>query len=172
VNLIKLYLGYGIQVKHTQNLPPMSFGISDKKIAVTIEKMENGKLVNSLLLSNEPHYLKHFASVFQELWEKGIDAVMRIKEIEEGIESAKIETIRNPKEIVKLSRYLIKEAKHEVLRIYPSINGFRRQIRIGAMQLFKEVLERGISVRILVPADKQRIDEIMNGLELSLPSLR
>jgi signal transduction histidine kinase len=171
VNIVKLYLDYGIQVKHIQNLPPMSFGISDKKIAVTIEKMENGKLVQSLLLSNEPHYLKHFASVFQELWDNGIDAVMRIKEIEEGIESAKIETIRNPHEIVKLSRHLIKGAKHEVLRIYPSINGFRRQIRIGAMQLFKEVLERGISIRMLVPADKHQIDEIMNGLELSLPKL-
>ena len=37
--------------------------------------------------------------------------------------------------------------------------------------LFREVLEHGISVRILVPADKQQIDEIMNGLELALPKL-
>ena len=37
--------------------------------------------------------------------------------------------------------------------------------------MFREVLEHGISVRILVPADKQQIDEIMNGLELALPKL-
>jgi signal transduction histidine kinase len=171
MNLVKLYLDYGIKIKHVQNLPPMSFGISDKKIAVTIEKMEDGKLVQSLLLSNEPHYLKHFASVFDELWRNGADAGMRIKEIEEGIETAKIEIIRDPDEAIKLSRDLIKSAKHEVLRIYPSFNGFRRQIRIGALHLFREVLEHGISVRILVPADKQQIDEIMNGLELALPTL-
>jgi two-component system, OmpR family, sensor histidine kinase VicK len=58
-----------------------------------------------------------------------------------------------------------------VLRIYPSFNGFQRQIRIGALHLFREVLERSVSVRILVPADKQQIDEIMNGLELALPKL-
>ena len=171
MNLVKLYLDYGIEVKHVQNLPPMSFSFSDKKIAVTIEKMEDGKLVQSLLLSNEPHYLKHFASVFQELWGNGIDAAVKIKEIEEGIETAKIEIIRNPEEAMKLSRQLIKSAKHEVLRIYPSFNGFRRHIRIGALHLFREVLEHGISVRILVPADKQQIDEIMNGLELALPKL-
>ena len=171
MNLVKLYLDYGIKIKHVQNLPPMSFGISDKKIAVTIEKMEDGKLVQSLLLSNEPHYLKHFASVFDELWRNGTDVAVRIKEIEEGIETAKIEIIRDPDEAIKLSRDLIKSAKHEVLRIYPSFNGFRRQIRIGALHLFREVLEHGISVRILVPADKQQIDEIMNGLELALPTL-
>ena len=171
MNLVKLYLNYGIEVKHVQNLPPMSFSFSDKKIAITIEKMEDGKLVQSLLLSNEPHYLKHFASVFQELWGNGIDAAVKIKEIEEGIETAKIEIIRNPEEAMKLSRQLIKSAKHEVLRIYPSFNGFRRHIRIGALHLFREVLEHGISVRILVPADKQQIDEIMNGLELALPKL-
>jgi signal transduction histidine kinase len=171
MNLVKLYLDYGIKIKHVQNLPPMSFSISDKKIAVTIEKMEDGKLVQSLLLSNEPHYLKHFASVFDELWRNGTDAAVRIKEIEEGIETAKIEIIRDPDEVIRLSRDLIKSAKHEVLRIYPSLNGFRRQIRIGALHLFREVLEHGISVRILVPADKQQIDEIMNGLELALPTL-
>jgi hypothetical protein len=49
----------------------MSFGVSDKKVAVTIEKMETGKVVQSLLLSNESQYLKCFSSVFQRLWETG-----------------------------------------------------------------------------------------------------
>ena len=36
LNLIRLYLDSGIEVKHIQNLPLMSFVISDKKIALTI----------------------------------------------------------------------------------------------------------------------------------------
>ena len=149
----------------------MSFVISDKKIALTIEKMEDGKLVQTLLFSNEPQYLKHFTWVFQELWEDGINVTVKIKEIEEGIESPKIEIIRNPEKAVIFSRQLIKGARHEVLRIYSSFNGFRRHVRIGALHLFREVLEHGISVRILVPADKQQIDELMNGLDLALPKL-
>ena len=37
--------------------------------------------------------------------------------------------------------------------------------------MFREVLEHGISVRILVPADKEQIDELMNVLDLALPKL-
>ncbi len=171
LKLIKLYLDYGIQVKHIQNLPPMSFGISDKKVAVTIEKMEKGKLVQSLLISNEPTYLKHFSSVFQELWQNGTEAMERIKGLEEGIETAKIEILKNPEEAVKLSHQLVKLAKHEVLRIYPSFNAFRRQIRIGALHLFREALKRNISVRILVPADERQIEQITKEIVLALPKL-
>jgi len=38
----------------------MSFGVSDKEIAATIEKMEGGRMVQSLLLSNETAYVKAF----------------------------------------------------------------------------------------------------------------
>ena len=43
--LARNYLELGIRVRHVRNLPPMSFGISDKEIAATIEKMESGKRV-------------------------------------------------------------------------------------------------------------------------------
>jgi hypothetical protein len=56
LQLTRLYLDHGIQIKHVKNLPPVSFGISDKEIALTIEKMDGGKLVQSLLISNEPVY--------------------------------------------------------------------------------------------------------------------
>ena len=49
-------------------------------------------------------------------------------------------------------------------RILHLLNGIRRKIRIGELHLFREVLENGTSIRILVPADKQQIDEKMNGL--------
>jgi two-component system, OmpR family, sensor histidine kinase VicK len=50
----------------------MSFGVSDKEIGATIEKLGHGKAVQSLLVSNEPLYIKHFASIFEELWKKGL----------------------------------------------------------------------------------------------------
>jgi two-component system sensor histidine kinase VicK len=40
LEICKLYLQSGIQIRHMKNLPPMSFGVSDTEIAVTIEKME------------------------------------------------------------------------------------------------------------------------------------
>jgi len=171
VELAKLYLDSGIQIKHVNNLPPMSFGVSDKEMAVTIEKMEGGRVINSLLSSNEPLYVKHFASIFEELWRNGIDAKSRIRDIDEGIETEGIEIIRNPTESLKIAYDIVKSARHEVLRIYPSINALRRQIRAGAFRIFKEVLEDGVKVRILIPADEQQIAELESEITLVLPQL-
>ena len=171
VHLAKLYLEHGIQIKHIKNLPAMSFGVSDKEVAVTIENMESGKPIHSLLVSNEPLYLKHFASTFEELWKNGTDVADRIREIEQGFESSDIEIIENPRQAIKRAQQIIKSAQHEVLRIYPSLNAFRRQVRIGAVDLFREVLEHGAKVRILIPADEEQITHIVDETALELPQL-
>jgi two-component system, OmpR family, sensor histidine kinase VicK len=171
VELVKLYLDSGIQIKHVKNLPPMSFGVSDKEMAVTIEKMEGGRVINSLLSSNEHLYIKHFASIFEELWRNGIDAKSRIRDIDEGIETEGIEIIQNPTESLQIAYDIVKLARDEVLRIYPSINALRRQIRAGAFRIFKQVLEDGVKVRILIPADEQQIAELESEITLVLPQL-
>jgi two-component system, OmpR family, sensor histidine kinase VicK len=171
VKVAKLYLDYGIQIKHLSNSLPLSFDVSDKKIAVTIDKTVEGKVVQSLLISDDPQYLKHFSIFFQELWNSGIDARERIREIEEGAEPSKIEIIKSPKDAVTLSFELIKSAKQEILRIYPSVNQFRRQVRIGISHLFKDALDRDISIKVLVPGDKKQINEIIKEIQLALPQL-
>jgi nitrogen-specific signal transduction histidine kinase len=153
VQLVKLYLESGIQVRHIKNLPPMSFGVSDKQIAATIEKMEGGKRVQSLLISNEPLYIKHFATTFEELWRNGVNALARIREIEGGIEEANIEVIHNPP--LALDRYLdtVLSAKQEILLIFPTTNAFIRHQRNGIIHLLREIVEQQkVKVRILMPS--------------------
>jgi hypothetical protein len=55
----------------------MSFVLTDKEVGATIEKMERGKLVQSILFVNELQHVKHFNTIFEELWENGIDAKHR-----------------------------------------------------------------------------------------------
>jgi two-component system, OmpR family, sensor histidine kinase VicK len=172
LNLVKLFLDNQIRIRHLKNMPPLSFGVSDKEVAITIDKMIGGKMSKSFLISTEPLYVNHFNSLFDQLWEDGIDAEVRIREIEEGIESTNIDIIENPKESLKVAYNIIKSAKDEVLRIYPSINSFRRQVRVGAMHLFREVLEHGVKVRILIPADEQEeIKRVVNEVIPGLPHL-
>jgi signal transduction histidine kinase len=171
MNLAKILLDAGIEIRHVKNLPPMSFGVSDKEIAATIENMEGGKNVQSLLLSNEPVYVNHFYYIFEELWKNGIDAKDRIGDIEEGIESTSIEIIQNPTGSIKRAYDLVKSAEEEVLRIFSSIHAFRRQTRLGIMHLFKDAVERGVRVRILIPADQNEVIQIVNEVNLVLPQL-
>jgi signal transduction histidine kinase len=171
MNIANILLNAGIEIRHVKNLPPMSFAVSDKEIAATIEKMEGGKNVQSLLLSNEPVYVNHFYYIFEELWKNGIDAKDRIRDIEEGIESTSIEIIQNPEDSIKRAYNLIKSAEEEVLRIFSSIHAFRRQVRLGIMHLFKDAVERGVRVRILIPADQNEVIQIVNEVNLVLPQI-
>jgi two-component system, OmpR family, sensor histidine kinase VicK len=171
IQLVKLYMEQGIQIKHIKNLPAMSFGVSDKEIAVTIENMEGGTPIRSLLISNEPLYLKHFSSTFDGLWKNGTDVKDRIREIEQGVEHSDIEIIKNPREAMKRAQQIIRSAKHEVLRIYPSLNTFRRHVRIGMIDLIREVLKNGAKVRILIPADEDQISQIVDEVVVESPQL-
>ena len=58
-----------------------------------------------------------------------------------------------------------------MLRIFSSINAFRRQVRVGVLHLFKESIEHGVKIRVLIPADYQQITEIINEVNLVLPEL-
>jgi two-component system sensor histidine kinase VicK len=155
LNLVKVFLKAGIQIRHVKNMPPMNFGVSDKEMAATIEKMEGGKISQSFLISNEPLYINHFNSLFDEIWKNGIDAKGRIKAIEEGADSEGIEIIQDPVEIQKLGFGLVQTAIEEILVMYSTANAFHRQERAGAIQLLKEAAtQRGVKVRILTPEDE------------------
>lgn len=177
LEIAKLYLDNGIQIKHFRTLPPMSFEVSDKEIAATIEKMEGGSVVGSLLISNEPAYVKHFTAVFEELWKTGIDAIDRVRDIEEGVYLADIEIIANPREGIRRAWHIIKSAREEVSIIFSSVNALRRQIQMGGAQLLKEVSENcGAKIRLLVPSDIENDDnhiitKLVDGLRLVCPKV-
>ncbi len=170
-NLVKTLLDVGLEIRHLKNLPPMSFEVTDKELAATIERMEGGENVQSLLLSNEPVYVNHFYNIFEELWKNGIEAKYRIRDIEEGVEPATIEIIPNPLYSIKRAHNLINSAQEEVLRIFSSINAFHRQARLGIMHSFRDAIERNVRVRVLIPAEQNEILQIINEVNLVLPQL-
>jgi len=150
--LVRIFLKSGIQVRHIKHLPPLNFGVSNNEVGTTIEKMEGGRIMESLLVSNEPIYVSHFNSIFEELWKNGIDAEGRIKDIEEGVDLADIEVIPSSAEAQEMYLNIVRSATEEILLIFPTTNAFIRQDKIGAIQLAKEAAkERNVKVRILVP---------------------
>ena len=154
LDLVKVFLESGIQIRHIKNMPPMNFGVSDKEVALTIEKMEGGSVSQSFLISNEPLYVIHFNSLFEELWKSGIDAAERIKDIKQGVYLADIEVV--PSSAKAQDRYLniLKSASEEILLIFPTTGSFIRQEKIGVIQLAKQgAKERNVKVRILMPSN-------------------
>ena len=70
LEVTKKFLNVGAHIKHATNLPPMSFGVSDKEMITTIDKMYEGEVVSSILVSNDPAYMSHFRAIFEELWNR------------------------------------------------------------------------------------------------------
>ncbi|MBA3750732.1 MAG: hypothetical protein H0X03_07585, partial [Nitrosopumilus sp.] len=149
--LVTLFLSEGIKVRHVNNVPLPSFALSDKMLNSTIEKMEDGKMVTSLLSSNDVLYLNHYNAIFKELWKTGIDAKSHIKDIEDG-RFINVDIILNPKESLKFVSELNMSAKKEILIILSSENGFYRTQKFGGFNLLNETASRGIKVKILIPS--------------------
>lgn len=157
VELVKTFLDLNMQIKHVRNLPPINFAVGKKEVNLTIEKMEGGKMIQSLIASNEPSYVTYFYSIFEQLWSEGVDAQDRIRNIAEGrAEETDIEIIPNPKKGIDNAWKILRSAKKEILIICSTSNAFRRQLQIGGLQLLKGIVEKNnVKVRILVPADAE-----------------
>ncbi|MDQ2684561.1 MAG: HAMP domain-containing histidine kinase, partial [Thermoproteota archaeon] len=151
VNLINIFLNLGIEIRHANNLPPMSFALSDKQFQGTIEKMEHGKMFKNILYSTEPLYIKHFQSIFEEIWRNGIDARHRISQIEMGIASETTRVIENSIQTKELIRNLIDNAKEEIMIVIPSLNAVKMQKDIGIIDLLKQKGQENLRIRILSP---------------------
>jgi signal transduction histidine kinase len=157
--LVKTFLDMGMQIKHIKSTPPINFAIGDSEINATIEKRESGKMVQSLLTSNEPVYVEHFTSLFEELWKNGIDARDRILDIEMGADLADIEVIQNSAVAREAYLSLVTSAAQEILIMFPSINAFLRQDRMGVVKLLIQKVARdadkhNLNVRLLLFANK------------------
>ena len=112
-DLVEVFVNTGVQVRHVKNLPPINFAVDDTHFYATIDKMEGGKIMQNLLTSNESTYVNYYSSLFEGLWNNGIDAETRIRDIEEGIDSANVEIIQNSHEAIEHAWNLIRIAKEE-----------------------------------------------------------
>ena len=153
IDLVKKFINAGIQVKHLKNLPSMNFSVNTNSIQATIERMDNGIFMNSLLVSNEPAYIKHFTLFFQELWNRyGVDAVERIRDVEEGMEYD-IEVIRPSDRTLEIYLDIVNSAQSEILFIFPTPKAFIRQLK--AIDFANRASkERKAKVRILTPSNE------------------
>jgi two-component system, OmpR family, sensor histidine kinase VicK len=163
IDLVKKFLEAGAKVRHVKNLPLMDFAVDNKYFHATIRK-ETGRLNQTHLLSNEPAYVEHFKSIFEELWKNGIDATERIKDIDAGANLADIEVIPKASSARELYFQLLKDATEEVLLLFPTVNAFARQEKmvVGSLLLSNaelrrrtttlvSTIEKNVNVRILIP---------------------
>ncbi|HJT47827.1 MAG TPA: HAMP domain-containing sensor histidine kinase [Nitrososphaeraceae archaeon] len=121
--------------------------------------------IQQLIYSNVKDIVEQQKYVFESFWNKAIPAERRISEIEEGIASGSTEIIQIPSRTKELFVDLVKSAKREVLLLFPTVNSFLREERIGIIQLLKEAASIGsnVRVRVISPTDNT-IEKILQNM--------
>ncbi|MFY9797099.1 MAG: HAMP domain-containing sensor histidine kinase, partial [Candidatus Nitrosopolaris sp.] len=176
IDLVRIFLEAGAKVRHLKNLPLMDFAVDSQYFHATIRK-DSGRLSRTLLISNEPAYVEHFKTIFEELWKDGIDANERIKDIYAGANLADIEVIPKASRARELYFQILKAATEEVLLLFPTFNAFIRQEKIVVRSLLlsntelrtktaASTIEKNVKVRILIPFN-QLIQQKMQNLKNS-----
>jgi hypothetical protein len=126
LDLVKTFLDSGMQVRHLKNLIQIDFAVDNKNFNATIDKMEGGRLMESLLISSEPAYVGHYNSVFEDLWKDSIDAMERIGDIEAGLDLEHIEVIAGSHKAEEKYLNIVGCAQEEILWIFPTANALIR----------------------------------------------
>ena len=170
VDLVKKFLNLGVKIRHVKNLAPINFTVSKHGLIATVEEMDEGRMVQNLLTSNERSYIKHFSSMFEQLWKDGLDASYRIKDIEEKIGKAEIEIIQNPMDAIAQGWDMVRSARKEVNILFSSSNALKRQIAMGVLPLLNDASEKHkVKIRMLLPSTDNKLDRLIEQTKSAVP---
>ena len=147
-----------MEVCHVRHLDGVitNFGIADGKQILLHGVSEEKDPLSQAILTSVKGLVEAQQYMFENLWNKSIPAIQKIKEIEEGIKPDVIETITDPVHIQTMYLNFIKFATTEIILIIPTTNVISHQGSIGVFNLLKEKIEapenkKNISIRILAP---------------------
>jgi two-component system, OmpR family, sensor histidine kinase VicK len=160
----------GIEVRHTSKMPPLSFVCSKSEILASIQSLGERTLFQNVLSSDDPAYVSHLRSFFEEMWKDGVDARKRIEGIASGAERATVKVIENPEESLRVAWELIRSSS-EVLLMFSTPRAFLRQVNAGAFETVKTIIGKtGTSVKILIPYD-EKLTPLLEKVKKEVPGV-
>ena len=122
--------------------------------------MEGGKVSQSFLISNNPKYVNYFNSFFEDLWKKGIDAIDKIKSIQQGVEPEFLEVVTDHQIASQLITDLAKSVKKEALFLLPNDKAMLRVDRLGVIDYLIRASLDGAKVKIICPLSSETADVV------------
>ncbi|HYF99651.1 MAG TPA: HAMP domain-containing sensor histidine kinase [Candidatus Saccharimonadales bacterium] len=155
VELIEKFLHMGIEIKHVKNLPPLYFSVSSKQCVVTVENVRNGEMFQNILLTTESLYISHYQTVFEELWRVGMDARERIRQLQTDTTLATTKIIENSVDAKSCFIEMVRNAREEILILFPSLNAIKREVIMGIIELLQKKGTQNVRIRILSPVDEK-----------------
>src|ERR687895_2017778 len=124
--------------------------------------------IPKLNYSNSKQIVGQQQYIFEALWAKAVPAEHRIRQIEQGAESQRIEVIYNAQQALELYQWLIMSAEEEIKVVFPTTNALIRQDKAGILFLLQEAAAvKKCQVKVLVPNDELIHNFIRNDIGIS-----
>jgi two-component system, OmpR family, sensor histidine kinase VicK len=98
----------------------LTFAVDDRYFYSTIEGLEEAKLIQNIITSNQSLYIKHFTSIFEQMWKNAVDAQDRIKDIQDRVQEVEPKISYNEENINYLD---------EAMKEIENIRGLNRVYR-------------------------------------------
>ena len=133
-----------------------TFYLSDTEYIALANLQEKGKPVEQIIYSNVKEIVEHQRYLFQTLWNKGLSAESKFREIQEGIMVPTFEIVNEPIHTQEQVIKMVTSAKEEMLGLFSTSDAFHRQESNGGIALVTKIAkERNIKVRVLTPMDNE-----------------
>jgi two-component system, OmpR family, sensor histidine kinase VicK len=140
-----------------------NFVIADGTDYTGAPESENGYL-KKLVASNIGSFVKLQQYFFDMLWDKAIPANQRIKEIIEGRQPDQLEVIHDTQRSIGRAFEIMNETKKEFLVLFANSKAFILAMgTTEAADLYRKMLVRGATVRVLVPTGEGVQDAMKKG---------
>lgn len=145
------------RIRHVPLVSNIAIAISDCReaaytgVKIDISELEKVELTPSIWSNNEG-FIEIQSSLFQTLWEKGIDARFKIAEIETGKPVEVTRIITNYADIVEDFTSLIDTAQHEIFLWARS-----EDLSVLAPHIPQDAKQRGINVLVMTEVTKDNL---------------
>jgi signal transduction histidine kinase len=130
----------GVYIRHTSNPLPINFEVSETQFNLSM-RIPN-KIDTYILSIQDISVIKYYKSIFEDLWNGGLDARIKIRDMRSNLNGGEgfTELIENPYKTQQLLIHHIQKATKEILIILPSINAFFRYGKIGIFSILEKKL--------------------------------
>jgi two-component system sensor histidine kinase VicK len=114
-----------------------------------------GKVLPHAVATTVRIFVEQQEYFFETLWDKGVPAEHRIREIEQGVEPQRIAVIYDARQALELYQSLIMSTEKEIKVVFPTTNALIRQDKAGILFLLQEAAAvKKCQVKILMPNDE------------------
>lgn len=114
---------------------------------------------NQNLISNYRKFIEMQQYIFDDLLSRSVPAKDKAREIERGVQSEFIETLRDPLQALEVAGRLVRNSIFEVQVLFSTVNSFRRAEAHGILDLLGQASSRGVSVRVLIKVDDEEMKD-------------